>query len=44
MGQPINGKIVKYNTPKPNAQDVAKWLVRDIQVCGVVSLCQASLR
>lgn len=37
MGQPINGKIVKYNTPKPNAQDVAKLLVRDIQViapCG----------
>ncbi len=32
MGQPINGKIVKYNTLKPNAQDVAKLLFRDIQV------------
>lgn len=31
-GQPIYGKIVKPNTPKPNAQDVAKFLINDIKV------------
>ncbi|KAF9450472.1 hypothetical protein P691DRAFT_465994 [Macrolepiota fuliginosa MF-IS2] len=30
-GQPINGKIVRRDTPKPNAQDVARLLVRDIE-------------
>ncbi|XP_006458939.1 hypothetical protein AGABI2DRAFT_115904 [Agaricus bisporus var. bisporus H97] len=30
-GQPIYGKIVKPNTPKPNAQDVAKFLINDIK-------------